>query len=219
VIQTKTEPEVNKSPFSAQAKRRIGFDNEKAQFRAVLEQLEGGQNVRKLRGYPILFDVIGTPWRGSQWVEKIDKRALDGVDLSNLVLLIDHNTTWVLARSGKNMTASVDDTGLFIEATLGDTLIDDYIFDRVDKGIIDGMSFWFDGNAMIATDWENKIDVVLKINEIYEASVVVFPAYEETVIIAQAPEPAPEVPVVVDPEIPVGDADKIQALKNLIAQL
>lgn len=185
----------------------------------MLEKLEGGQDVRKLRGYPILFDVIGTPWRGSEWVEKIDKRALDGVDLSNLVLLIDHNTTWVLARSGKNMTASVDDTGLFIEATLGNTLIDDYIFDRVDRGIIDGMSFWFDSNAMIATDWENKIDVVLKINEIYEASVVVFPAYDETVIIAQAPDPAPEVPVVVDPETPIEDAEKIQALKNLIAQL
>ncbi|MCP6324519.1 HK97 family phage prohead protease, partial [Klebsiella pneumoniae] len=78
-----------------------------------------------------------------------------------------HSTTWVLGRVGKNMRAVVDDTGLFIEVTLGDTWIDDYVYDRVQKEIIDGMSFWFDNQAMIASDWENKIDVILKINQVY----------------------------------------------------
>lgn len=204
-----------KSPLMLQSKKRMKFDDEKSRFRAITEEVDG-KNVRKLKGYPILFDVPGKPHRNSKWIEKVDKNALKDVDFSQLVLLIDHNTTWVLGRAGKNMRVEVDDVGLFIEVTLGNTWIDDYIFDRVMNEIIDGMSFWFDSNSMIATDWENKIDVILKINAVYEVSIVVFPAYEETVIItAEDPEPEQPDPEQPDPE---GDAKK-HALLNLINEL
>lgn len=199
-----------KTPLTSLSKRRMNFENEKSKFRAVTEEVNG-QAVKRLRGYPILFDTPGRPWRGSKWVEKVDKKALEGVDLSKLVLLLDHNTTWALGRVGKNMTAVVDETGLFIDVTLRDTWLDNYVFDRVQSEIIDGMSFWFDSDAMIATDWENKIDVIIKINEVYEVSIVVFPAYEETVIIAEDPADPSE-----------GNADdeaKKQALIALINQL
>lgn len=204
-----------KSPLASRTKRRVSFADAKTNFRAIAEEVDGNQ-VRRLRGYAILFDVPGRPYRGSQWVEKIDKNALADVDLSNLVILIDHNTTWVLGRVGKNMTATVDDTGLFVDVVLGNTWIDDYIFDRVQREIIDSMSFWFDSRATIATDWENKVDYIMKINEIYEVSVVVFPAYEETVVITAEgeppePEPAPE---------PAPDDEALkEALQNLIEQL
>jgi len=173
------------------SRRGISFQNEKSRFRAVTEEINGNQ-VKVLKGYPILFDVYGRPYRGTEWVEKVDKKALDTVDFSKLVLLWDHSTTWPLARVGKNMEATVDDTGLFIKATLGDTWLDNLVYDRVSKGIVDGMSFWFDMNAMIATDYENKIDVITKINEVYEVSIVVFPAYEETVVItADGTDPVP----------------------------
>lgn len=184
------EKKDKKSPLAARARRRMDFDDEKSKFRAITEEVDG-QKVRKLRGYPILFDTPGRPYRGSPWIEKIDKKALEGVDFSKLVLLLDHETTWVLGRVGKNMTATVDETGLFIDVTLRDTWLDDYVFDRVQAEIIDGMSFWFDSKSLIASDWTNKIDVVLKINEVYEVSILVFPAYEETVIITQEDE-APE---------------------------
>lgn len=185
------------------------FENEKSRFRAITEEVDG-KTIRRLRGYPILFDVPGRPWRGSKWVEKVDKKALEGVDFSKLILLLDHVTTWVLGKVGKNMTAVVDETGLFIDIVLGNTWIDDYVFDRVQSEIIDGMSFWFDNDAMIASDWENKIDVIIKINEVYEVSIVVFPAYEETVIIADNQETT---------EDTVEEDLKKQALINLIEQL
>lgn len=212
------KPEDKKSPLLSQSKRKVRFDNELSRFRAVTEEVEG-QNVRRIRGYAILFDTPGKPWLGSAWVEKIDKKALEGVDFSKLVILLDHNTNWVLGRVGKNMRVVVDDTGLFVEVTLGDTWLDDYVFDRVQKEIIDGMSFWFDNQSMIATDWENKIDVILKINQVYEVSLVVFPAYEETVAIVdngQAETP----PQDVNPnEEETNDDDKKQALIDLIEQL
>ncbi|WP_373232110.1 HK97 family phage prohead protease [Cohnella sp.] len=202
-----------RSPLTQRSKKRVNFDEEKSRFRAVTEEVDGAE-VRKLRGYPILFDVPGRPYRGSMWVEKIDKNALADVDLSNIVILIDHNTTWALGRSGKNMNATVDDTGLFVDVTLGNTWIDDYIYDRVQREIIDSMSFWFDSQAVIASDWDNKIDYVMKINEIYEVSIVVFPAYDETVIIAadgEAEDP--------EPETPEEDEALKAALQNLIEQL
>jgi len=199
-----------KSPLNQQSKKRMLFDDDRSKFRAITEEVDG-QNVRRLRGYPILFDTPGRPYRGSKWIEKVDKKALEGVDLSKLVLLWDHSTSWVLGRSGKNMRTVVDETGLFIEVTLGGTWIDDYVFDRVANEIVDGMSFWFDNNAMIATDWENKIDVILKINDVYEVSIVVFPAYEETVIITEEQTP--------EPPAPAEDEAVKLALMNLISQL
>jgi HK97 family phage prohead protease len=208
------QEQTKKSPLTLQPNKRLRFGNEKSNFRAITEEVEG-QSIRRLRGYPILFDTPGRPYRYSAWVEKVDKKALEGVDFSKLVLLLGHKTEWVLARVGKNMTATVDDTGLFIDITLGNTWLDDYVFDRVQREIVDGMSFWFDSQAMIATDWENKIDVILKINDVYEVSVVTFPAYEDTVIITETEEPtAPLQP----PETANDEAIK-SALLNLINQL
>ena len=165
-------------------KRAIRFEGNEHNFRAVSEVV-GEKTVRKIRGYALLFEVLGTPWLGSQWQEKIDKYALADVKLSSTYGLLNHDTNWVLGKAGKNMTLTIDKVGLFIEITLGDTLIDDYVYDRVDKELIDGMSFWFDSNTMIATDWENKIDTIVKINEIYEVSLLPFPAYAQTVAVAQ----------------------------------
>ena len=204
------ESQNKKSPLAmaVRGKRRMDFLNDKSKFRAVTEEVEG-QSVRRLRGYPILFDTPGRPWLGSKWIEKVDKKALEGVDLTKLVLLLDHNTGWALGRVGKNMTAVVDDTGLFIDCVLGSTWLDDYVYDRVQAEIIDGMSFWFDSQAVVASDWTNKIDVILKINDVYEVSIVVFPAYEESVIIADEPAPVTE----------EEEQAKKLALINLINQL
>ncbi len=217
------ENEEKKSPLTTQDKRKVSFENEKSNFRAVTQDVNG-QPVRMLKGYPILFGVYGKPYLGSKWVERIDKTSVATVDFTKLVLLLDHNTNWVLAKAGKNMEVTVDDTGVFISVTLGNTWLDDYIYDRVNREIIDGMSFWFDRDSMIASDWENKIDVVTKINAIYEVSVVTFPAYEETVVITAdgtdpVPTPTPESdPVPTPEEIAVQELKK-QTLLNLIELL
>lgn len=165
-------------------KRVIKFDSEEHNFRAVSEVIDN-VTVRKIRGYALLFDVMGSPWMGSQWKEKVDKTALTETKLDSTYGLLNHDSTWVLGKAGKNMTLSVDKIGLFIEITLGNTWIDDYVYDRVEKGLIDGMSFWFDSKTVVVSDWENKIDTIIKINEIYEVSLVTFPAYSQTVAVAQ----------------------------------
>lgn len=207
------EQEPNKpSPLSAQRKQRMRLNAEGAQFRVISEDVDGVK-VRKLRGYAILFEVLGTPWRGSPWQEKVSKTALDGVDFKSVPVLWDHQTAWVLGREGKNARLEVDATGLFVEVLLGNTWLDDYVYDRVERELVEGMSFYFDSDASIATDWENKIDIITKINAIYEVSVLAFPAYEATVVIAD--EIAAEQESEEDPE----EAAKKAALINLIEQL
>jgi len=196
-----------KSPITQRDKKFLGFPEKQSNFRAVTEEIDGKQ-IRRLRGYPILFNVVGEPWRGSIWKEKISRNALDEVDFSKLVMLLDHKTEWVLGKVGKNMTAEIDDTGLFVDATLGDTWLDDYIFDRVQRELIDGMSFWFDRNALVASDWETKIDTIVKINDVYEVSILTFPAYEDTAVIAMNDNP--------ETVISVDDEAKKQALIKLI---
>lgn len=203
---TKKSPLVNK-----RGRRPIGYEEESSGLRAVSEETDGVE-VRKLRGYAILFDVLGKPWRGSAWQEKVSKSALDNVDFSQLILLWDHKTEWVLGRNGKNMRTEVDDTGLFVEVTLGSTWFDDYVYDRVQRGLVDGMSFYFDSNAIIATDWTNKIDVIAQINEIYEVSLLAFPAYDETLMITNEDEEETE------PE-QSDSSEIVNALASLIQQL
>ncbi|APM39403.1 HK97 family phage prohead protease [Clostridium kluyveri] len=226
------ENKEKRSPLLQQNKRRVNFENTKSKFRAVTEEING-QQVRILKGYPVLFDVYGHPYLGSKWLEKIDKNALATVDFSNLVILFNHDTSMVLGKSGKNMEVSIDDIGLFVSVTLGNTWLDDYVYDRVQRELVDGMSFWFDNQAMVATDWSNKIDVVTKINAVYEVSIVTFPAYEETVVItADGSTPSPistpeeEIPPDPTPEDVQENVNESldteatkQALMNLISQL
>lgn len=165
-------------------RRSIRFESPEHNFRAVTEEIDGVK-IRKIRGYALLFDVLGSPWLGSQWKEKIDKTALSETKLTGTYGLINHDATWVLGKAGKNMTLTVDKIGLFIEIVLGNTWIDDYAYDRVEREIMDGMSFWFDSKTMVASDYENKIDTIVKINEIYEVSLLPFPAYPQAVVVAQ----------------------------------
>lgn len=156
--------------------RRLKFVSEK--FRA--EETEG---IRKIKGYPILFNVAGTPYRGSEWIEVIDPRALDDVDLSGLRLLVNHENHLLLARAGINLKYEVDNTGLFIDADLPNTTLANDTWELVSKNIMDGMSFRFWADRW-ETDLEKKVDRIMHITDIPECSVVTFPAYQQTVAIA-----------------------------------
>lgn len=196
-------------------RRSIRFESPEHNFRAVTEEVDGVK-VRKIRGYALLFDVLGTPWLGSVWKEKIDKTALAETKLTGTYGLINHDPTWVLGKAGKNMTLTVDKIGLFIEIILGNTWIDDYAYDRVEREIMDGMSFWFDSKTIIATDWENKIDNIVKINEIYEVSLLPFPAYPQAVVIAQEEQRGIETSTEEETESQGNDdLEKLNALLNL----
>ena len=139
------------------------------------------QEKRIIRGYPVLFDEVTD--RVGYYKEKISRNALDGADMSETVLIVGHNFDNLLARVGVNMRLEVDETGLFFEAELGDMEYDKLIYDRVKRGILDGMSFGFTVDA-IETDYETKTDTITRIGKLYEITLTPIPAYPQTVATA-----------------------------------
>lgn len=168
--------------------KRMMFNLSDAKLRAE-EKEEEGKKKRIIRGYPILFN---SPTKIGNWTEIIRPGALDGVDLSNLYLLGYHMSSMPFARNGINMRTEVDNNGLFIEVELGDTHEDDVLYDRVSKGIVNGMSFAFISEE-VTTNFETKTDEILKFKEIWEVSIVTFPAYKDAIAVAYERDESKEI--------------------------
>lgn len=157
---------------------------QKPELRA--EQMgENDQVKRIIRGYPILFDSPAKIRTSSgEWTEYVRQGALDGVDLSELILLGHHDTNNPLAKVGVNMRAEIDKTkGLFIEAELPNTRNADDMYELVSREIVNGMSYWFNASD-VRNDPATKTSEILKFEWIREVSIVTFPAYPETLAIA-----------------------------------
>lgn len=118
------------------------------------------------------------------FTEEIDPRALDGADMSDVVLNFNHDNNLLLAgtRNG-SLTLDVRSDGLFQSAHIIDTTQGRDILKLVESGLIRSMSFAF----TIARDgevWSERNGVehrlITKIDRLYDVSLVTFPAYPQT---------------------------------------
>ena len=151
----------------------------------VDEKQEGGKKL-VLRGYPILFNTE-TPiydWYYGEIRETILPTALEGTDLTNVYLITGHNMEpdKVLGRNGVNMRLEVDETGLFFECELPNTQLARDIYNLVESGLVDGMSFGFTCSDEVNA--ETKMRTITHIDELFEISITPFPAYKEASVIA-----------------------------------
>ena len=138
-----------------------------------------------LRGYALLFNTQAKPYRGWDDLEEIAPEALEGLDLSDMRALVNHNPDLLLGRVGKNARFEVDSSGLFVEVELhqGVQFAKDY-YQLIKAGIMDGMSFAF---LIEKYEYDTKKNLlrVTKISDLWEVSFVTFPAYPQTVAIAR----------------------------------
>lgn len=127
------------------------------------------------------------------WYDEIIERgALEGADLKDVRMLVNHNTDMIpLARSRNNndnstMQMTVDDDGLFIRADLDIENNADArsLYSAVGRGDVSGMSFMFtvDGDKWDDQDSEHPTRTITKFSKIFEVSAVTWPAYEQTSI-------------------------------------
>lgn len=152
----------------------------------VNEKQEGGKKL-VLRGYPILFNTeteIHDFWYG-KIRETILPTALEGTDLTNVYLVGGHNVEpdKVLARNGVNMRMEVDGTGLFFEAELPNTQYARDIYNLVEAGLVDGMSFGFTCSDDVNPETGKR--TITHIDQLFEVTITPFPAYQEASVIAQ----------------------------------
>jgi HK97 family phage prohead protease len=129
--------------------------------------------------------------------EVIDSGALAKTDLSDVRLCLNHDTSYVYARSRNNngsstMQISTDALGLSFEAELdieSSPAAQDY-YSAIRRGDIDKMSFMF---TIDGYEWENlesdhPTRHITSIGKIFEISAVTFPAYQSTSIEARSSE-------------------------------
>lgn len=129
--------------------------------------------------------------------EIIESGALDETDLRDVRLCLNHDTSFVYARSRNNnenstMQIFVDENGLRFRAKLdikNSPKAQDF-YSAVKRGDIDKMSFMF---SVRDDDWSNldsdhPTRTIKKIGTVVEVSAVTFPAYDTTEIQARSKE-------------------------------
>ncbi|MFT8557892.1 phage major capsid protein [Liquorilactobacillus hordei] len=138
-------------------------------------------NDKTISGYAVVFDQPSEDLGG--FIEYVDPHAFDGVDMSNVILLFNHNFDNTLARvTANNLQITVDDNGLFFSATLPDTQLGNDTYTNILNGNYQGCSFGF---TIASDEWAEgedgtPIHTINQIDELYEISICPLPAYTET---------------------------------------
>ena len=130
--------------------------------------------------------------------EVIEKGALDETDLKDVRLLVNHDTNQLpLARSRNNNANStiqltVEEDGLHVRADLDveNNPRAAEVLSAVEREDVTGMSFMFtvDKDSWENLESEHPTRHILSIGKVFEASVVTFPAYEQTSVYARSLE-------------------------------
>lgn len=139
-----------------------------------------------LTGYAIKFGQRSK--KLGNYYEIIDSRALDGVDLTDVKALVDHDYSKVLGRTLSNtLSLEIDNVGLKFEIELADTTYANDLYKSIERGDINECSFGFridetDRNSTTVEriDSDTYLRTVKKIKELREISIVSLPAYKGT---------------------------------------
>lgn len=145
-------------------------------------------------GYASTFDQPYLLYNGDGWQywEVVDRSAFDSTDMSDVIMQYDHEGR-VFART-RNNTLEVypDNEGLFIQADLGGTELGRGLYEEIQGGYTDRMSFGFTVNGDFEENRKTEEGVTIytrhitSVGKLYDVSAVSIPANDGTSIEADA---------------------------------
>lgn len=140
-----------------------------------------------IEGYFSVFDDVYELWPGA--TESIRKGAFSGCLGGDIRALVNHDTTLVLGRTrAGTLTVHEDEKGLYGRIVINRDDADAMsLYARVKRGDVDQCSIGFliaEENVEFADDGSVHWDII-RIDPLYEVSVVTFPAYEATSVSAR----------------------------------
>jgi len=158
-------------------------------------ELRAGENDKlpKIVGYAAVFDKLSEPigWEGFR--EQVRKGAfsktLDRGD--DVRAMVDHISSMVIGRrAAKTLALVQDDKGLAVEIEPANTTAGRDAVESIRRGDITGMSFGF---KTITDQWEYSRDgdeltvkrTLIEV-DLYDVSVVAFPAYPDTEVVTRS---------------------------------
>ena len=151
-----------------------------------IRQQEDGSKGRTITGYAAKFDTWSEPIYG-WFVEKIARGAFEKTDMSDVIMVFNHDISGVLARTTSGtLKLSVDETGLRFEFEAPDTTLGNDMLELVRRGDISKCSFKFvvETDEWRYADDSNKLEyderTVKAIARLYDVSLVTYPAYKDT---------------------------------------
>lgn len=155
---------------------------------------EGAEQSYMVEGYATTFNEEYELFRDGNYIvmEQVDKDAFKNTDVSDVVFMLDHEGRVFARTRNGSLTLEVDDHGLLTKTNLGLTESSRSVFEDIDAGLYDRMSFAFTVND--ESYREEELDngnvilhrTILGISKLYDVSAVSFPANPNTDISARS---------------------------------
>lgn len=140
------------------------------------EFAEGETPDYTVRGYASTFE----PYclfedDGVKYFEQIDSKAFDEADVSDVIFLYNHEGMVFARQKNGTLKLSTDDHGLLSEADLSSTTQSRELFEAIQSGLVDQMSFAFTV-AEDTYDQKTHTRTIHRIGKVYDVSAVSIPA-------------------------------------------
>lgn len=127
------------------------------------------------------------PYEFGMGFEQIDRNALDGADMSDVIFQYDHQGMVLARQKNGTLGLTIDDHGLHVRANLGTTEAGRQTYEAIKSGLVDSMSWGF----MVADggfdyDPQTRTSTITKVSKVYDVSAVSIPANPGTEIKARS---------------------------------
>lgn len=122
---------------------------------------------------------------GKQYKEMVDRNALVGADMSDIIMQYDHAGRVRARTSNGSLGAEPDSHGLFMFADLSKSTAARELFEDISSGMITRMS-WAFTVAEDEYDEKNRTRIIKRIRKVYDLSAVSIPANPGTEISARS---------------------------------
>lgn len=144
------------------------------------ERNEGAEPSYIVRGYASTFEPYVLFSDGeTDYNERIDAAAFDSADMSDVIFLYNHEGMVYARQKNGTLEVSTDEHGLKIKADLSSTKQSRELWEAIDSGLIDQMSFAFTVTED-AYDRDTRTRTITKIGKVYDVSAVSIPANPQT---------------------------------------
>ena len=140
-----------------------------------------------VEGYATTFDdpYVLYEQDGIKYREQIDRHALEGADLSDVIMQYDHAGRVLARNSNGTLLLEPDERGFFIAADLSKSEAARSMYEEISSGLVTRMS-WAFRVEKDAYDRATRTRTILKIAKVYDVSAVSMPANPSTEISARS---------------------------------
>ena len=149
-----------------------------------------------VEGYATTFGDDYELYRDGNYIvmENVDKDAFKNTDMSDVIFQIDHEGRVYARTRNDSLKLEIDEHGLKTRTDLGLTESSRSVYEDIDAGLYDRMSFAFTVTKESYTEEEREDGTViltrsiLEVGKLYDVSAVSFPANPNTDISARSKE-------------------------------